>query len=693
MSLRRHPVSSLHTKAACFGRIAFVLFLSGLNGNLSAQVLNDSLSTPTLHADTLSDVNVRGHRPNSYLLEGRRGTTLVDLRLMENMPHILGNADPMHYAQLLPGIQTNSEYDAGLHMQGCDNAHNAVMINGVPLYNISHLLGFFSIFNTPHFATMQFTKSPVSAAADNRLGGLVDMATPDTLHLALNGNLSVGPISSQGTLRLPLGSRSALTLSARMAYLNLLYGQWLKLDEEELNYTFSDYNVNWLYRLNNRHSLQVDFYYGGDKASYADDSYAMDTRLKWGNTMLSIQGNSLLGSTKLHQTLYYTHYFNRFNLTQSNLHIGMPSSITDIAYKADLQSGAWDGGLLCASHTLQPQDPLVEGMYDIEYTQQPRQQTLEAVLYGNYTMHAGPLALTAGLRTTYYQYADYRRLSTDPIVSLSWEASPASTLSLRSSVKHQYLHRVGFSDMGLPTEFWFSADGSAPAQYSWNLSLDYDGWWLNRMLHVTLEVYYKQLYHQQEYSGNVFDILYSTYDLHAMLLHGRGRNYGLNLMVEKRKGWLTGWISYSWGRAMRKFDNSLYTDWYPANHERIHELNAVATRRLSERWSVGGTFVFASGTPFTAPRKFFLVNEQLVSVFGEHNAQRLRPYLRLDLSANYDFKPRKGRRSGLNFSLYNVTMSSNDLFYRLKIYQNRFAGKPLRFVMPILPSINYYYQF
>ena len=213
------------------------------------------------------------------------------------------------------------------------------------------------------------------------------------------------------------------------------------------------------------------------------------------------------------------------------------------------------------------------------------------------------------------------------------------------------------------------------------------------MYHFTVETYYKRLYHQQEYSGNVFDVLYSSYDLQSMLLHGQGYNYGINLLVEKRKGKLTGWLSYAWGRAMRRFSDRGYQGWYPANHERPHELNMVATYQLNSHWSFGATYVFASGTPFTAPRKFYLLNENLISVFDEHNANRLNPYMRLDLSVNYDFRQRQGRRSGINLSVYNVTMYDNDIYYRLKIYQDRFAAMPFRFLLSIMPSINYYYHF
>lgn len=647
-----------------------------------------------LHGDTIREISVQGHRLNSFLLEAPNGISRIDLRMMDEMPRILGNADPMHYAQLLPGVQTNSEYDAGLHVQGCDNAHNLVAINGVPLYNVAHLLGFFSIFNTPHFATMQLERSAAYAVMDNRLGAHVNMIMSDTLRLTVSGDVSVGPISSQGTLRLPIGRHSLLTVSARQAYLNLLYGQWMKIETEIMRYNFGDYNLSWLWQPNERHTLSFDFYQGNDHASYADDDYLLDTSLKWGNTMAALHLNSMVGyDSQLRQTLYFTHSYNKLILDMSSLYVDVPSRISDVGYQADLTTGRWHTGLQVIGHSIAPQDPRVNGLFNIEKTEQPTEHTIEGSVYADYTLQTGYLSTTAGLRTVYYQYGNYHRVALDPVVSLFYQLSGASQLILRSSLKHQYLHRSGFSDMGLPTEFWFSASQQFPAQYAWNVSLGFETWTRNRMFHLSVEAYYKRLYHQQECSGNVFDVLYSSYDLQSMLLHGQGYNYGVNVLIEKRKGKLTGWLSYTWGRAMRRFSDSSYQGWYPANHERPHELNAVATYRLNSHWSFGGTYVFASGTPFTAPHKFYLLNESIISVFGEHNGNRLNPYMRLDLSVNYDFRQRHGRRSGINVSLYNVTMHDNDIYYRLKIYKESFAAKPFRFMLKMMPSINYYYQF
>ena len=649
--------------------------------------------TDTLHGRTLQDVLVKGYKPNSYLREAAQGATVVDLQLLENMPRILGNADPMHYAQLLPGVQTNSEYDAGLHIQGCDNQHNHVGIEGVTLYNVQHALGFFSIFNATHFQSMQLMKAPTAAHSGNRVGGVIDMLQSQQRDSVVSGSLSVGPMSSQGTIRIPLGQHQQLTLSARAAYLNLLYGQWLKYEDDELRYSFSDYNLTWQWWPDDKNRVWVDAYYGGDLMKNFNADYAYSVTMDWRNAMTALHWNHQTGSNLFKQTIYYTHYDNLFTLHEDNLNVEIPSRISDVGYRGELQTDNLSAGLRAIWHDVKPQAPDIQGFFEVASQSGDRQKAFESSLFADYTLPISrSVSLQPGLRASlYHNRRTYYGI--DPSVRLNVDGGRMGRFWMQGDLRHQYLFRTGFSNIGLPTEFWFAANETYAPQYAYSLTASHEVFLFDKMLRVEASVYYKWLYHQVEYSGNIFDLLYQEYDLGNILLTGKGRNYGLNLLVEKRKGRLTGWISYSLGRAMRFFDDERHRQWYPANHERIHELNVVGTYKLNHRWSFGATGVLASGTPYTAPRQFYLINNNIITEFSEHNANRLRPYFRVDVSANYEFSHRGRQHSGINFSLYNVTMHNNDLYYRLKIYKERFANKPFRFVMPILPSVNYYYSF
>ena len=654
-------------------------------------VLYASAQGDSLLQQTLGNVNVRGHRVRSHLDTPVQGVTAIGMALMDDMPRILGNADPLHYAQMLPGVQTNSEYDAGLYIAGCDIQHNMVGINGIPIYNAAHMLGFFSVFNATHFSQMQLSKTQAGAASPNRLGGQIDMITADTLARHTSADLSVGPMSSQATLRMPLWSDAAITLSARAAYLNLLYSPWLHIDEMLLRYGFDDLNMTFQWQPDADNQVTADFYWGQDRVRLDDDLYALTSRLTWQNAMAALHWIRRLDCAEWQQSLYMSHYGNDFTLSEDNLNVTLPSRITTAGYRLNYIDSHWHTGVDAAWHSVQPQQPDTKGFFTIKTRPQPRQQAVEASLFADYTATIAPrLQLTAGLRATCFHNDGFTHWSADPSATLTYDAGTAGTLRLSATQRHQYLCRTGFSQSGLPTEFWIAADRDNHPQRCTSIALGYELFLYSKMVRIEAEAYYKQLYNQVEYSGNVYDFLYDEYDLDNILLRGNGHNYGVNLIAEKRKGRLTGWLSYAYGRARRRFDDSRHQGWYPANHERPHEWNAVATYRLDRHWSFGATVVLASGQPYTSPRQFYLMASNIVTEFGQHNANRLKPYCRADVSVSYDFCRKGRRRSGLNLSVYNVLMHNNDLFHRLKIYNNAFANKPFRFALPFMPSLNYY---
>lgn len=668
-------------------------------GTISIQKSVSAELSDTLNHYQLQDVEVKGKRLRSHL-KALDDASIVDMSLMDYMPRILGNADPIHYAQLLPGVQTNSEYDAGLHVQGCDNSHNYVSLDGVPIYNATHLLGFFSIFNASHFSEMSLTKSSTSASFPNRLGGSVDMLTPtwicgeDSLQAnGKHGEIAVGPMSSQGTVKLPIGKRSMLMVSARAAYLNLLYSKWLEMDGDNVNYDFADYNATYITQLDDANVIKAEAYWGYDNLKIGQADQGLQTKIKWDNTMAALYWYSRHSKWQTEQSVYFTRYANRVRLNETSIDVGVRSYIYDLGYKGRLKFGHWDCGVDVIRHELMPQDIATGGTINANVAPTKKQRTVEASTYMKYLQPLSQRwALETGLRFTYYYNKD-RFASLDPNIKLRWDASQTSQFSLNLGVHHQYLYQTGFSSMGLPTEFWLSSSNEFRPQYAYNASLQGNFWLKDREYRLITELYFKKLEHQIENSGNIFDILYSSYSLEGALMKGKGYNYGANIMLEKRRGKLTGWVSYSFGRAKRRFDGDRYAGWYSASHERIHELNAVATYKIGKRMELGATYVLASGVPFTRIKYAYMVSNNIVSEYGPYNGDRIKPYMRLDLSMNYDFKNSGDKRSGINFSLYNATMYNNILSYRIKVYKGQVRYATFSFLMPILPSISYYYKF
>lgn len=648
-------------------------------------------------AYSLDTIVVSAKHYTTYLRGNANKSIRWNMDMLHNLPKIMGNADPMHYAQLLPGVQTCSEYNSGLYIQGCDNAHNLVSIEHVPIYNASHLLGFFSVFNASHFSQMNFSKTSQNSSVSNHLGGILSMQLPDSIVKRTNGEYSIGPMSSQGTLRLSLSRKSSLFVSLRAAYLNLLYGNWLEMDDNQLGYDFSDYNVTFLYAPNRTDQIKADLYVGHDKADLNESSYMAYNNLKWHNEKFSVSWkHRWQNDSELEQVLYYTGYHNKYHLQQANLKFYLPSSIVDYGYKGLLKFRQWQIGADLIYHRIQPQEPYIEGSFQDVVSSQPKQNALETALFIDYDKRFSlEWLMRLGTRFTYYNVDGRQYTSVDPMFTIAYTNDYGGNVNLNFRIQHQYLFKTGFSSMGLPTEFWFSANKKYKPQSSRSVSLAYDVPILGGNYKFYIEGYYKRLYNQVEYKGTLLDFLNSIYSLDNSLLTGSGENYGINVMLNKETGKITGWVSYTWGRALRRFNDKNFPDKYPANHERIHELNAAVTCQINSKWSVGATAVLASGTPFTPPKYIYLLGNHILAEYDEHNSSRLNPYFRMDLSVNYNLIKKGRRELGVNFSLYNVTSHSNDLYHRFSFDEKdkTYRYKPVRFVLDILPSFNIYHKF
>ena len=208
----------------------------------------------------LTEVEVTSINPKSKVPISKNGNTLWSMDNIDKLPQIFGYADPIKYSQTLPGIQTNNEYDAGIHIYGCDNSHNYIGIEVVNLYNANHILGFFSNFNSSHFQNCSIAKTATESSAPNRLGGYISMGIPKEISDSISGDFSLGLIASQWTINIPISKKSFISVSARASYINLLYSSFLEIDNSSLKYNFGDANLSWVYRPNAKNTIYITSY-------------------------------------------------------------------------------------------------------------------------------------------------------------------------------------------------------------------------------------------------------------------------------------------------------------------------------------------------------------------------------------------------------------------------------------------------
>lgn len=655
----------------------------------NAQTMDDTLSV------LLDSIVVSYHRNNSAVRQHYDGTLVWNMGKLVDMPKFLGNSDPIHLAQMLPGIQTNSEFRSGTNIEGCDNSHNIVMLGGIPVYNACHLLGIFSVFNASHYSSMDVAKTPTSAASAGRVGGTLSFEPcyerPDSTSV----EAIVGLMSSQGTIRTNFSKKTHASFSLRASYLNLLYGKWLRTDGNDIKYFFGDANVTVVHKYDSKNSISFDFYGGTDDARFIDTGYLASMKSMWSNYLGGVHWFLNIDDIHIHSLMYLTTYHNRFNLCMQDVSASLQSAITDCGIKSRTQLGDWNIGAEVALHNIQPQVVDVAGGYKINTTDQPIKKSVESSLYVDYMQPISHcLKVEMGLRTNLFSEVRDIFLSADPTLFVRYDNGYGLRLNAGYFMRHQYLYLTGFSDAGLPTEFWMPADAFCKPQYVHGAVIGGSYSLIGGKYIISADIYYRRLYNQTEYSGNIFDLVLSSFDLKTAMLHGEGENYGASLMIQKCEGKFTGWMSYTFTKARRTFKKSNTVGTYPANHERPHEFNFVANYSFKRHWSLGATFVYASGTPFTAPVSVGIVNGNIMAKYGEHNANRLADYVRLDLSANYKWKTKQGVEHGLNISLYNATAKENELFYRLKVNKNNEYGyRPVTFNIALMPSLSYFCKF
>ena len=615
----------------------------------------------------------------------------IDLGEMQSMPKVLGNTDPLHFIKLLPGVQTNSEHDSGIHIQGCDAEHNEMSVGGVPVFGVNHMLGLFSVFNPEHYAQMNFSHT----SGSNRLGGTLRMELPDAPQRQAEGNISVGLMSSQGSLGFKINDHSHLKVSARRSYLNFLYGRWITLNDSQIKYGFGDYNITYFWNPGENDRVWVDGYLGGDRAGMDEKFYDMGVALSWGNYFGAIHWQHTGEDLTHRHTLFSSGYMSDNYITQSNAKLSLPSYINAAGYKGNLSYNALNARIEAVYYHVMPQLPQVNDLFNYTSPQKEIQNALETTLAVDYDYNfAYDWNLKAGVQGVLMLNPESElNGGLAPAATLSYNAYNCGKIALDYRWQQQYIFQTGLSNVGFPIDFWFVAGKHSAPQYSQNLSLSYDVKFYRDMFEFSCSLYNKKLYNQVEYNGDMFDFFLQEYNIDDFLLKGSGRNYGANVMLHKQAGVLTGWISYSVGRALRMFDDPDYPGIYPANHERIHELNAVCSYKY-KNWDFSGTFTYASGQPFTAPVSYYLSSGKIIANYGDRNACRMRPYIRLDLSATMILNKDGEQENGINLSIYNALARRNDVMYRLILNEDKeFAYSRMSFGLCFMPSISYYHKF
>ena len=657
---------------------------------ISLYAQSDSLSTHAIDELVVEEVRQPLVRYNTL------GKTYWSIEAMEAMPM----ADPLRNIQLLPGVQTASENVGGVFVQGCNNSHNYTTINGAPVYYPMHLLGYFSTFNSSYFKDLTFSKSMHLATA-NRIGAEVGMETADTLPEKLGGDMDLGLLAVQGAVWIPLGEKLSLAVGGRYSNVNLVYDGLINSiirEDRRIAYRFYDINTGILYKPSGKDEISIDYFQGCDNAGFEIVDFMVDSRLSWGNRTASMRWKRSGDRLWQDHLLYYSTYHNNLAVDQTDSHAYMPASIQSLGAKSEQRYMGTYGILTYGGeamwHTIAPQVPQITGSYGEACTQPQVQQAAEGALFFQSDIVLGNgMELIVGLRASGF-HNELWRMGIDPKVALRYQPSSITTWQLTAGTYTQYLHQVGFSANGLPAEFWVASNQDIVPQHAAKVSLALQQDVLDRRYRVSVESYFTRLTGQVEYKGNVLALLTEVYDLKRNLVVGDGYNYGIDLMLQKNFGSLTGWVGYSWAKAPRSFVRNEELICYPSVHNREHDLNAVANYRINDKWNLSATFIYATGTPYTEVKNAYILGENGIVNYERHNASRYPALKRLDFALGYQLPKVGDVDHSVKFAVYNATFAKNPISYTYHRFEGNVIYKqPVYLFYTAIPSVSYYMHF
>ena len=664
-------------------------------------------------SDELEEITVIGDQTNQ--IENPQ-MSMIDLPIqkLEKIPVILGEADVLKVIQLLPGVQAGVEGTSGIYVRGGGPDQNLFLLDGVPVYNPSHILGIFSTFNPEALKSVKLYKGAFPARFGGRLSSVVDISMKDGNIKELKGDFSIGLIASKLTLEGPIKKdKTSFMFSARRTYIDVLGKPTIAIINHTNNDTdvgagayFHDFNLKLNHIFSEKSRLYFSGYNGKDHGMVETKSYNAWSsvngnkdattewinrlNIDWGNTIASLRWNYMF-SPKLfaNTTATYSNYFfdtkaseitNQLKTNKSDEYAFMyKSRIKDLTAKIDFDyfpspKHSVKFGINAIHHYFKPG---VTGIKNSIATN----NILSDTIYGNRDIYANEvnayieddfslvprLKINAGLHVSSVFVDNEIYLNPQPRISFRFKAKENLSLKASYSRMTQNVHLLYNSGINLPTDIWVPVTKRFEPPVSDQIAVG-SAMNLNKGYKITIEGFYKKMVNLIEYKDGA-SFLNGGTNWEDKVEKGMGWSYGAELLFEKTIGNTTGWIGYTLSKSERQFDNINFGKVFPAKYDRRHDISIVVTHKFNDHFDIGGTWVFSTGntatvsfsqypvTPIAYDDRTRFINEK-IRIFEGRNNFRLPSYHRLDLGANFHKKKKNGIRTW-SFSIYNAYSHAN----------------------------------
>ncbi len=653
----------------------------------------------------------------------RMGTIELPVENIKKLPAIFGEVDILKTIQLLPGVLSSGEGNAGFYVRGGGPDQNLVLLDEAVVYNSGHLLGFFSVFNADAIKNTTLIKGGMPASYGGRLSSVLDiqMKEGNNKKYAVEGG--IGLISSRLTIQGPVvKDKSSFIISGRRTYILDLAQPALKgSDFEGTNYYFYDLNTKWNYTFSNKDRLYFSGYFGKDVFKFRQPTRDLFFDLPYGNKTGTLRWNHLFNDKLFFNlSVVYNDYQFEFDGGQEDFNFRIFSGVRDYNVKLDFDYYAnpmhsFKYGINYTYHKLTPNTASASNG-EVEFNTEflPKYANEYGLYFLDDIKFSDRFSLNAGVRFSifsqlgpYTSKLDAQEYGTfEPAITYtglepraSFKYAVNSDFSFKGGITftNQYLHLVSNSTSTLPTDIWVPSTEIVKPQKGIQYAIGAFKNWKNDMYETSIELYYKDLKNQIDYADNYVNDL--AKEVEDEFVFGEGRAYGAEFFLKKSTGRLNGWIGYTLSRTERSFPDIEDGRWYPAVYDRTHDLSVVLSYELSKKWDMGATFIYGSGRYFTPINGFYLIEQQLNTFYGPRNSARLDDYHRFDLSFTYTRKPesKKAFKGSWTFSVYNGYNRKNPFFINyttdtdFESGTSTIKGEKIT-VFPLIPSITYNFK-
>ncbi|MDR2886887.1 MAG: TonB-dependent receptor [Bacteroidales bacterium] len=682
----------------------------------------------------LGEVIVEAAATSNAVLR-QAGVNSLNLGAARLTPVAAGEVDIIKNLQYFPGIQTANEGTTNLSVRGGSFDQNLFLLDDAPIYNPSHALGFFSTFNPDAISSVNVYKSAFPARYGGKLSSIIDIRMKDGNNRRPEVAGGAGLIAGRLSVEAPIKEgRSSFIVSGRYSYAGSVFNAIGRLGQElrvsalqnfnannEIN--FYDFNAKANFSINAKNHLYFSGYAGNDHFyCYTVNS---DASMDWGNRAATARWNHILNSRLFsNATLIYSRYNYSYILKEDIRNFEWLSAMGEVDLKYDVDyfinpSNHMSFGIAAERHSyfpggIEPRDSVsITRAFELE-----QRNSVETTAYLSNEQKIGSrITVNYGLRypmffllgkgdvyswsetgeitdTTHYRHRELIQYygSPEPRFDLRYMINSGNSVKVSYTHVSQYRHLLSNSSLGLPTDIWVPAGRNIKPQRTSQYSAGYYSLFYNSMFELSVELYYKQLFNIIDYRDNAD--LFLNPQVEASILSGRGEAYGVEFYVEKKKGNLTGWFSYSLSKVTRQIEGINAGRPYPASYDKRHNLSAALMYRLSLGLSAGAVFKYTSGGYITMPEGAFSYYGAIFNYYSERNGYELPPYHRLDISFTYK-NPRKQNsrwKPELSFGIYNVYDHKNIFSLFVKMKESNMQAYKL-YLYGITPYFTYNFRF